>query len=420
MPAKIVVCNRSYSCYERDYWPPSSTITEGKAEQIIKWNNTRVTDSNFREYWEDIIRHGGDATTGLNGFKRKLRVSEVTARWRHPGQGFLCDRTGYWTAQGNSYLNVHPPFPDNLYQEALSKAESAFVSQIKDARHVWAAGEPLGDIAQAVRLLVKPLKSLEALTINAGRGTARIAERLAGADKASQRLKACTDSYLAFVFGAKPLYEDIQAAKLEIHHLTYGSAPHGVIRLIGTGNASQSSKIAGVQNFDFGYLNANPSAVRDIYITEKVSTRILGGYRGESRSPELAFWDSAGLAPSDWIPTLYELFPWSFALDYFTNVGSALEALCLGEVDFAWLQQTDRYTYTFSSTGIRPGPGQDANYQHCYGGEISDEQITVVRKHRSNSFESHLRFRLPGNQQSLNLAALANSLLSSRNRCHNP
>jgi hypothetical protein len=419
MTVKITVCDRRYSFSGTEY-SQSTGVNLGTGDSFtdVKWNNERISGE-LSVYWKDLIKSGSDATTSLQGFKRKLRVKPVTVRAIYGDT--VVDRVGYWTTNGNSYLALQPPFPDNLAQEALIMAESNFIKQVKSARHVWAAGEPLGDIAQAVRLLTRPLKSLESLTIDTGRKLTDVAKKIRGADMASRRLRACTDTWLAYVFGAKPLVQDVKDAAKEIDHITHGVAPSGIIRLIATGHAEQQNQIPAVQNFTFnvGSLSYDPPAVRDIYTTESVTTRILGGYRGASRGADLSFFDSAGLAPSDWVPTLYQLFPWSFVLDYFTNAGSALEGLCMGEVDFGWLQQTDRYIYTLASSPIRPRAGDEPTFQSCFGGGFLDEQTTVTRHHRSNTFEPGFRFHLPSTYQTLNLAALANSLENARKALNN-
>lgn len=415
---KISECKRRYDFHGVDLNPGTGTVQvpPGGSFRDLNWQNSRIA-ANLPGNWQEIIKRGGDATTSLHGFKRELMVTPVTVRC-NTGPA-VCERTGYWSVNQHANLDVPAPFPGGLLEDAVSKAEGQMVKHVRQARTTWSAGEPLGDIMQTIRMLKSPLKSLERLTVDAGRGTARIAERLAKHDQASARLKACTDSYLAYIFGAKPLVKDVQDAAKEVQHLLDGHQNMSIQRLIATGESSSQVQIPG-QVVWMGYDGSSViTPHQDTNIVYTATARILGGYRGASRSADMAYLDSAGLAPDNWVPTLMELFPWSFVLDYFSNASSAIDALCLGEVDFSWLQQTERLTSTLVSGPIYPAPGESSGYEWCGGGMIVDRQITVARYHRASSFDSYLRFHLPNTGQALSLAALANVLEDCRKRCHN-
>jgi hypothetical protein len=46
-----------------------------------------------------------------------------------------------------------------------------------------------------------------------------------------------------------------------------------------------------------------------------------------------------GLSPEEFVPTVWELLPWSFLVDYFTNIGDILEAGATDTSTVAWIEQ---------------------------------------------------------------------------------
>lgn len=49
-----------------------------------------------------------------------------------------------------------------------------------------------------------------------------------------------------------------------------------------------------------------------------------------------------GFNPSNFVPTLWELLPWSWAIDYFSNVGDVLSAWSFGTSSLAWSSMTTK------------------------------------------------------------------------------
>lgn len=61
-----------------------------------------------------------------------------------------------------------------------------------------------------------------------------------------------------------------------------------------------------------------------------------------------------GLHPKDWLPTIYELLPWSFVIDYFVNLNAIIAALSNAFISVDWVSKTTRKSYVTRVTNITP------------------------------------------------------------------
>lgn len=412
---RIVDCHRALPIVARTYDDLGTLTAETVLTYEKGWQNL-VTTGDHSGYWKDLILRGLDATTQLTAQKMTFFSRPMYVNWGNFGGG-RTEITGHWHLYGQADIGLETPL-DYLYDEAQSRAEMEFVKQVRAARTKWEAGEFLGEIAQTARFLAHPLKSLQGATINAGRKISDIAAKLAAYDKKSDLLQRATDSYLAYQFGVKPLISDIHGAKKALDAAARGHQSYEVKRLIGTGKAEQgSSDVLGMSPVPGAH--TNPAVFKNVSQSRIATVRILGGYSvGLDRSPEMGFLDQFGVAPDNWVPTAYELFPWSHVVDYFTNVGSVLDAFSLGSVKFNWLLQTNVYdrVLTIALTGTESNPWGPNT---AYGGQTILVQHNVSRRGRSNSFSPQFLVKKPSLSQSLNIAAMVNTIGMLKRRAGN-
>lgn len=79
---------------------------------------------------------------------------------------------------------------------------------------------------------------------------------------------------------------------------------------------------------------------------------IAAAYAAEVIADSDRFLDLFGLRPDQIIPTAYELIPWSWLADYFTNTGSILSAYSQSQAAVRYVVRSERThtlaTYTYS------------------------------------------------------------------------
>ena len=153
-------------------------------------------------------------------------------------------------------------------------------------------------------------------------------------------------------------------------------------------------------------------------ITERCEVTYRGAYvyrrpDGNFGIPELFGVDLSSVAPTSW-----ELIPYSWLVDYFTDVGSAIDAVSIRLVEFGWSNVTVRNSATSVWTHPRPTP------VFSTGGAWSEfwcpHQYITKGTYRSISRQAGLgelewyipQFEMPKSMaKQLNLAALFSSVL---------
>lgn len=141
---------------------------------------------------------------------------------------------------------------------------------------------------------------------------------------------------------------------------------------------------------------------------------VRGAWKNSSPSGQMPLPELFGAGVADIVPTAWELIPWSFMVDYFSNIGVVLDAWSMRFVNFAWLNLTVRNSRVVQAGGLRtdhnPFVGSDIIVQN----ESPVRRVryvvkTVSREKVDNQFETELMVRIPGFPETnkwLNIAAL--------------
>lgn len=156
---------------------------------------------------------------------------------------------------------------------------------------------------------------------------------------------------------------------------------------------------------DFNIPGLPPCGERETVVTAKASCYIKGGVSAKASGPTLE--NAAqlfGFTPEEFVPTIWNLLPWSFLVDYFTNIGDVLEATFFDRSGVTWTSMTS-VTETVYSSHVRPLP------LNGWSGSISGGSCKVTKKVMSRSeiapLIPTLEVSLPGSPQKwINMAAL--------------
>jgi len=362
-------------------------------------------------HWRDRLAQGLQTTTSMSAFKRNLKYpvgGYLNVGYLSPIHGAS---VSFGALAARATMGLIPTegvqdFNLELKEQAIGQATSNFIKSYREAVTQWQAGTFIGELKETVRFLVSPLKTLERRTIDLGKGLKKLKYKLANAQRREEAwLRAGTDSYLAYKFGVKPLLQDIHDA----HKALISVQEHidkNVIPLIGSGKVVSS--YGPIERTVLDCFNS-ASCYVDEAATNKFTCLYKGGYKPSTASGELPFWDSLGLSPDQWAPTIWEIIPSSFIWDYFVNAQAVIDAVSFQMVSLRWISRTIRQTHTRTFSGQRNGPIV-APYKTAYGGALIDESILCQREALSELPVPPIRFKLPGLTQSLNLAALANGL----------
>jgi hypothetical protein len=159
------------------------------------------------------------------------------------------------------------------------------------------------------------------------------------------KLKRAADLYLELQFGWKPLASDISGALA-----AYKNPRKKMTRV--SASATSEQHIGSV----FGNVGVHPINYREsLTTTSEATVRIRGGVKvitaGHGRNLQ-----AYGLMPQDFVVTIYELIPWSFLVDYFTDLGGVLGALTFAQSGIQYCSTTTvrQYKSVGTTVGLLP------------------------------------------------------------------
>lgn len=361
--------------------------------------------------WRNIIRNGSNATTDLTASATDLSCEPL----RHQLRGSTVKDSKAWDYQRKQAswwsggLTV-PALPSaSLRTKAINQAQTRFYKSLQSKTTLFDGGTFLGELGETLTMLRNPAKAL--------RG--RLDDYLSTAKKrrkgsqADQR-KAVADTWLEYSFGWVPLLNDIDSAMSYLDKRAE-QISKDFIQVSGSSTASETTDIFTSKAFNFMNARSNIRTTFTAYCRYKgaISVTALGG-AGNLRMK------SVGLHPSNFLPTVYNLLPWSFAIDYFSNLGDVISAYSTGRIGLAWGCETIRQVSNAQLIGITTsisGTLPTVWYQASSGGSGYSSRKQVNRVSITYVPLPDLQFEIPGmGTKWLNLAALATARIATSKR----
>jgi hypothetical protein len=306
-------------------------VTHGNAIQTLVRNRTGSSDPK----WREKVRAGLNATGNLtgrfdsmtfeNGHITMIETSTVSGQ----------PTTETWDVHG-LYSIPSGVAPSGSFTTADNLALKYTFRAIKDNRTSFQGMIFLGEAREAISMITNRAKSLR-------KG---IAEYITSATSRSRavpkktRPKVLADTWLEYSFGWVPLVSDIaQAASAYAKHTNKVFTTR--VSRQGTDSTLVSSVVNATGDNVFGI-----PFIRSWNIINTRSVRYLVGLRYSTKgaNPNMQVFERAGLVISEFVPTVWELTPWSFLIDYFTNIGDIIEAGATNTSDVVWVCCTRRST----------------------------------------------------------------------------
>lgn len=319
----------------------------------MEW--VRYVDGWTNPTWRSDVALKRNATTPFEGIDLSVEHSDGTLILEGTADGQpepdnlrIQGKQGWLTfSDGRSSL------ASNLLDEgAESDASSRFYSQLSSALKALEGGELVGELGKTAKSLILTSKYLVA-TLNSWKRAVRRAKN----SSARRRAGIVSSSYLQWKFGWDPLVKDVLALtdSLVDDYVTY--IPFSV-----TGHNTPASA---------SYVQAEYTGMLEYDTTVVAKAQSTVRYKGDfvvNRTGIGGLVERMGISPSNFLPTLYNLLPWTYMLDYFSNLGDIVQAIASVDVgsNVAWCCRTVRNTSTttYSSghsvrvvPGITPNPG---------------------------------------------------------------
>jgi len=383
----------------------NGTTTPGSTTQTKTWVDTVTGGTNPR--WRSQIARGTQAGTTLVGSSESYRPLSFdvveTFDWVDPTPPGTANASK--SHSGRLMLDVDNYITGTTPSETIANnlALQHFVSKVRSKQSSIQGGVFLGELGQTVRMLRHPLGALRSgfpkylaslkrrkLT----KGRPEVVRR--------QRKRILSETWLEYSFGWAPLFSDIDSiidtlvVPLPEHRETCWGV--GVQRYASHGTTT------------FG--STPPQVVVGWKQTKTVTVKYYGMLAIDQ--PSQFSQKRLGLDLSSFVPTAWEVLPWSFLVDYFTNIGHIVSAATLARQDLRWTMKTVITEISRRSTGIRfsqdsvdPSLGS-VDVSGYAPGWAESKKRTVSRIPYYDSLVPTLYVKAPGtNLKLLNILALS-------------
>jgi len=290
--------------------------------------------------WKAQIRAGVNATTNASGQKGVFNSSLGPQYYL-----FGYANTNPLPAFARRYSLCFVPSgmeliaPDvGLSGEANTRnqARTKFAKRVEKTLTQFSGGVFLAELREALMMIAKPGRALRSRVGSYLNEVLRKGPKMRR-QPMSKRESWISDTWLEYSFGWAPLLNDLDDAR------TYLSRRMNVLlqELVHVSGAAESPLILTSES-----LRSQTSGFAQVRcyvrVRHKFSCVLSGAVSSRAYGPGLISASAMGLSPRSFVPTLWEVIPWSFAIDYFTNIGDVITGWSNQHAQLAWGRETLR------------------------------------------------------------------------------
>jgi hypothetical protein len=355
----------------RSFYTRTTRYTDGELTTdtpslgVVTWTDT-IGSSDNPKWREKIKRHEG-ATTPRAGFKVSVKgytKAHASIHWKDndaPGIFELRDQVN-GDISGHFQIGGMSQFTDaQMRFRVVNSALSRFYANAWNAINRFDGGTFVGEIRETLSLLKKPAKSvrklIDAYYSDAKRRTRRFYRTGRRIDpvRVKDANKVVADTWLEYSFGIKPLLNDVKGAAEALAQL-----------------ALDPLEVAPVRAYVEEFQDVSPADLAAIQKTRSFSPtfviydfsvkarrgyvcRYVGQVKIAVDDPVLMNRELFGFSPEQFVPTVWNLIPYSFLVDYFSNIGDVIAAWSFPASRIAWHNRTIRALKEYEILGqMRP------------------------------------------------------------------
>lgn len=372
------------------------TQTAIKDSTKVSWTDTFTGSKNPN--WRDQIRRVVSATTAANGFRRRIVVTTGSGEsewWTSATKTSVYYRKNVMTAYVPLHdlsVTVSSPSAVTANNQAIERLYQRLSSFESSAQ----AGEDLGEISQTLKMLRSPLRPIRRELVK----VIKHHKAALNMRTAKSSAKALADTVLEYRFGVVPLVNTLTDGILGLKDRDYMAYYYPFY-------AKGEDKKAGTRTYNDGF--GNRAIVTDVskVISEVVTYNGVWGVRaGVDRR---AVNDVLSLRWKDVVPTIWNLIPYSFLADYFTNVGTITQSMSVPWNGVRWCVKISRAESRYHATASKWYPISPAFYytESLSPGSVEVFDVTFSRSNVQSLPRPSLQLQWPTGRQWQNIAALA-------------
>jgi hypothetical protein len=406
-------------------WPslglgPVTQLNGGETQGRLEWDDLRTTEAQVPN-WRQRKAAGDCVTTDLTGNRRKLlgfSAGFYEDRWK-TNQGQPTEFSYVYTIQGNLFRHECEASGYISYENADNQARMKWFRSARSAQQKLQAGVVAGELGQTLRGILHTAKQLrqgigafvDEVAYFYKRGPAHRRRRRGKPRRLYARHEAekyLADTWLSYVFGWKPLINDLDNA-MELL-ATDNSILTDYEDVVGEGKESCKG---------FKVMPPGEYWDYDLCIEDTWDVKYYGKvYRFIPGPFQSTMSLRAGLDTSSWLPTVWELIPYSFLVDYFVDVQDVVSSHAFNMTTLKWCSRTQRNSIQSRVVNVRPNAGPSGMYTGKVQspGECTWEYSSTQRRREGPPGFVQTSFRIPGldSWKWVNMAALLKSSTSMR------
>jgi len=304
------------------------------------WDDSFVASGGDMPGWRWVVSHGFSATNNRDwvGWSGEPLSFDADIAWYLNGGTVESNFVG-----GGTYMPSLPTIasvPASVVTSVHNRAISKFLSACEDSRSAFQSGQDIGELKETLETTLNPMRGLRDLTLSYIDKAKRIARRKGGGPSIS---KALADAYLEYRFGWNPLAADVASGIASIHkqHMSqWTSASCGASAPFTSNEGTWQINIIGGAMF-FPYR-----------VTGTYYERYRGSINNGSVNGTRSLGQELQLDLPHFLPTVWNLIPYSWVVDYFTNVGDIIDSSCFASSNLRWVCLTTRTEHLIS---FKPG-----------------------------------------------------------------
>lgn len=283
--------------------------------------------------WRERIRNRQSATTGMNAEKRTARGFNGhyvlrTIRSNNPLANPLYqyyEMRGTLTFNGAFVTLGAMPILDTVNARAYSK----FLSRIYKAQQEIQSLVCFGELGQTLRMLRHPLESLR----NGFSDYLRTVKSRGSKSRTRNSMtRVVSDTWLEYNFGFKPLMNDVEGLAKSAARLVHNYRPERRVRVNESETEDARLSLIAIGQSGNGNVYSYPSEYKKASVKYTASV-------SPPRKDVSQYATVLGLRPRDFLPSIWELIPYSFVADYFSNAGELIEACMVDNAAINWMEK---------------------------------------------------------------------------------
>lgn len=327
----------------------TTSVIQPPSYSTAKWTNSVTFGDNIKG-WRNNLREGLSATTSMTGTMIEARLTNGSLEVSRPDLAGFPTRINRNVLTGSLGLDPTPPSgnPANIdVSKANTQALGKFNRRILEVHTAFNGGVFLGELGQTLRTIRNPAKGLRGLADDwraVAQRIRRASSRLTGsggsrAVRNSNIAQNLSDAWLEVQFGWRPLLNDVDDGCK-------------ALAILKSGQSLKTRRVTARSEVDGNPVEVTSGQALSLCVWTNVSITVdhseviyRGAVRVEPRNPAQMKAELLGFNPASWLPTAWELVPYSFLIDYFTNVGEIIEGWSALFTRLAWCNRTVRTSY---------------------------------------------------------------------------